>query len=241
VSKTTETKDGVKLIKFVFHEVQTKKNESPLADTREPIGTNIVEISIKETESSSLEYYIYPPSKESISNVIGKELWQFQVGGTGCFNACTAILISAGVSVPSNGIIQIYSENTDNSSLIINSDNAIKGIKEIDNSLENFKRPIIVGINHSLNYKLKLSDGPVDFPNNDKTTEHFVVIVGRGYDVMKQKIFYNFFDVYKNDIAICTSSNNRLYLLDDYSLKELDNFVWSATKKYTVTQVRTNK
>jgi len=59
LSKTFFTKNNVKFVKYVFHELQTQKNELPYNDTKEPTGNVRIEITIKESDSEYFETYLY--------------------------------------------------------------------------------------------------------------------------------------------------------------------------------------
>jgi hypothetical protein len=234
--------DNEKYVKYEFHQLETTQLPSPFVNSTAPGNKTVVQFVVKASEATAFESYIYPANKEPIDNVIGTELWQAQTSGTGCYATCVSILTSAGVTSPANSRIYVAEENYEHTALVLNSTNAQTGIMEIDNSLEKLKQPIIVGVNHTLNYKVELSNNTIDFPNSDKSTDHFVVIVGRGYDASKKKIYYRFFDVFTEDQDVCTNLENRLYLQDDFYLFEMDNYVRSSSaKKYTVTQVRLNK
>ncbi|QKG79904.1 DUF5675 family protein [Tenuifilum thalassicum] len=58
-SKTTYTKNNVNYVKYQFHELQTKKNPPPYADTKEPTGTMRIEIVVKKNERMEFEKYLY--------------------------------------------------------------------------------------------------------------------------------------------------------------------------------------
>ncbi len=91
-------------------------------------------------------------------------------------------------------------------------------------------RPIIVGVNHTLNKGY-----------NEGTTDHWIVIVGRGYDTTQQQYYYTYMDTGRYVASDgCNMTNNRLY----YDSK---NYVFqdakagtNNNKKYDVTQVRPN-
>lgn len=78
--------------------------------------------------------------------------------------------------------------------------------------------------------------------NNDLTTDHFVVIVGMGYDD-KGKLYYLFYDVGTNSInekqyKAGSNDYNRLYLQNDYSLRGRSQI--PSKHFYVVTQIRRN-
>ena len=69
------------------------------------------------------------------------------------------------------------------------------------------------------------------------TTDHYVVIVGRGCE--DDKIFYSFYEVGTSWAHKGQHSTNKLFLGDDFSLKGIP--AHNKGKNYTVTQVRKNK
>lgn len=92
--------------------------------------------------------------------------------------------------------------------------------------------PVIVGVDHS----------PGDTGNSDNTTDHFVVITGRGYDSSKGKYYYTYMETARssaNATSACDTTNNRFYY--DPSVPSLkDDSAYGHPKGYTVTQVRPN-
>lgn len=109
-----------------------------------------------------------------------------------------------------------------------------KAVDYIQSSLEN-RIPVLVGV-----------DDHPGSPNSDNTTDHFIVIVGMGYDENKG----NYFTAYDNatgDQKKGTSDKNRLYV--DYENKKIqcqepfpNNYATDPRlRPYTVTQVRESK
>ncbi|NBG65086.1 hypothetical protein [Acidiluteibacter ferrifornacis] len=77
-----------------------------------------------------------------------------------------------------------------------------------------------------------------DDKNLDKTTDHFITIVGRGSDDNGE--FFTFYENAVNDKDKGTDvSTNRLYIQSDGTLK--GNTSWGSNITFTVTQVRPNK
>jgi len=125
--------------------------------------------------------------------------------------------------------INPYNEKTGSNEAEFN-----KAVDYIKSSLEN-GIPVFVGV-----------DDREGFKNPDKTTDHFIVIVGMGYDEENG----NYFTAYDNATGIeeaGTSDQNRLYV--DYENKRIQskgkfpNFyaIHDATRPYTVTQVRQSR
>jgi len=87
--------------------------------------------------------------------------------------------------------------------------------------------PILVGVDHTLGKP----------GNADKSTDHFVVIVGQNCD--EKGMYYIFYELGTSKDKQGMSDKNRLYLdKSDYSLRV--NPVYSNDRKYTVTQVCKN-
>ena len=163
-------------------------------------------------------------SKSTIDLVIPITSWKTQAPGE-CFQACKSILIDNGIQnpAPKSMLIQMTQENENHTDLEVSA-TAVQGIMAIDRSLESGS-PIIVGVNHTLNYKI-----------NEGTTDHFVVIVGRGIE--DSQTYYRFFDVGTTRQNSGTSENNKLFLNTDGTLTGSTDY--SKTKQYTVSQVRPN-
>lgn len=85
---------------------------------------------------------------------------------------------------------------------------------------------VTVGVNHTIGKSL-----------NQGTTDHFVVIDGKGYDTEIGQVFYTFNEVNSKNENDGKSDKNRFYLNDDGSLSGTN---YKGTY-YTVSQVRMNK
>jgi hypothetical protein len=77
--------------------------------------------------------------------------------------------------------------------------------------------------------------------NSDKTTDHFIVIHGRGYDSAKGQYYYNFVETGRgyNAANDAISDSNRLYY--DSSEGTFTGKRWDGKKTYTLAQIRLNK
>lgn len=155
-------------------------------------------------------------------------------GITNCIELCKMILKKYGLTnfgSSSNafklmheidGELKHYGEDVKN--------NYKKAIECIDRHLEN-NRPIIVGVNHTINRGI-----------NEGTTDHFVVIYGRGYDETENCYFYNYYEVGKSSIdAGYDDIQNRFYYKDG----DMPLFYDSESKRgdksrFDVIQVRPN-
>lgn len=165
-----------------------------------------------------------------------KGCWPFQ---SCCYRAARKIIQSAGADTDRSLQIIVSSAQA-------NDCGDTKGIQDqftvmtnvIDISLTKHKLPIIVGVNHPY------SKGGWHFQcsgNSPKWTNHYIVIVGKGYDSSKQSNFYYFYEVGTGGINDGRSKNNRLYI--DKNSKMLIGNTTSVEYEnyYKVTEVRKNK
>jgi len=140
-----------------------------------------------------------------------------------CKKACDAILNSVGLKSTSarSPKFQVSEENSSHTKLDIDIKESKMAIEYLNSELE-IGHPILVGVDHTLGKP----------GNADKSTDHFVVIVGQNCD--EKGMYYIFYEV-----GTGMSDENRLYLdRSDYSLR--GNPSYSNNRKYTVTQVRKN-
>ena len=145
-----------------------------------------------------------------------------------CKNTCDDILIKNGLKATSRDrLFQTAIENEDHTKLIINVENFKKGVEYLNNELEK-GNPVQIGVDHDLNYKIN--------NNADHSTDHFIVIVGRG--CFNDKVFYTFYDVGTSYKEKGANDDNRLYL-DNVNNSLKGKTVYSG-KLYTVTQIRKN-
>ena len=150
-----------------------------------------------------------------------------QTTGTGCKTASDQMLANEGVN--SNGErINVVNSDANGVATTANG-NASKGIKAVDNALENGK-PIEVGVDSKPVQVNNLK------PNGDGMTDHFVVVSGKTETLNNGQVTsktYNFFDPrnsrYGTDVTnTLRISNNRL--VGTYNHERKYN--------YTVTTVR---
>jgi hypothetical protein len=173
---------------------------------------------------------------QQIQPVLSKMDWQTQMDTkwgdeaaqkSACYKTCKDILEKKGVKTTSlDSAIFTAKENASHTYLNI-TNQAQKGIDVIDKELL-AGHPIIVGVDKKLG----------NSPNSDKTTDHFVVIIGKGFDLQTGKTYYQFYDVGTKHNEKGTSDNNRLYLQQDFSLVGVSQY---NQKTYTVSQVRPNQ
>jgi hypothetical protein len=155
-------------------------------------------------------------------------------GITNCLDLCKKILSNYGLTsygssshvfklmYEQNGKLSYYGQNPQ--------DNYRQAINCIDRHLEN-NRPIIVGVNHTINRNI-----------NEGTTDHFVVIYGRGYDDKLKQYYYTYYEVGKGTIEKGYDDNlNRFYYVDSDKPLLYDSESRRGDKaRFDVIQVRPN-
>jgi predicted chitinase len=142
-----------------------------------------------------------------------------------CFDASKELIQNYGLPTTSGANVNpIIMTSQMNGANLVSKDFDL-GIIYLDSQLENNK-PVIVGLDDGRNKKY----------NTDKTTEHFLVIVGKGCD--EGKVFYRFFDVGTAHLSKGTNVNNKLYVDNDKKMIQGDHP--DGTKIYTIAQVRRN-
>lgn len=124
-----------------------------------------------------------------------------------CDCLCSAKKIMDGYNVPygsSDKVIQLLREVNGKMTYYGNpNENYKRAIDCIDRHL-NAGRPIIVGVNHDLDLGY----------NGDKTTDHFVIITGRGYDSNKGQYYYTYIETGRfpgHENEACDTQKNRFY------------------------------
>lgn len=96
--------------------------------------------------------------------------------------------------------------------------------------------PVVVGVHRNS------TDKPY---NTNGATRHFVVVVGMGYDEVKKKNYFRFYEVGTTAMAIGTNLKNRLYV--DSEQRIVSGYTTmlppgcSTHPFYTITEIRTNK
>jgi hypothetical protein len=121
--------------------------------------------------------------------------------------------------------------------LEIDSKIAKEGIQYIDEQLE-AGYPVLVGVDHTFDKKLYNPKTKEHRDvNKDKTTDHWIVIAGRG--CMDDKSYYYFYEVGTMYDNLGRSDNNKLYLGVDNVLRGAP--AHNTAKSYVVTQIRKNK
>ncbi len=139
----------------------------------------------------------------------------------------------------SNNVIQVSLENTEVDGSYTVTVPVVKntetGIVYLDQELEK-GNPILVGVRHTYK-KVKKTKGYKYEQNYDKSTDHFVIVVGRGYENGKR--YFLFYEVGTSCSDKGQHDKNRLFVNDDWSIAGIPQH--NLTRTYTLTQVRGNK
>lgn len=94
--------------------------------------------------------------------------------------------------------------------------------------------PVEVGVDHTFNKKLGKSGSTKDTKGyNEGTTDHFIVIIGKGFE--KGRRFYQFFDPGTKRKEKATSTENKLYEIKDGLWQGRHAYIQNRT--YTLTMV----
>ncbi|MCD9567197.1 hypothetical protein, partial [Tenacibaculum maritimum] len=156
----------------------------------------------------------------------------------GCWRTSQKLLMSAGLGKTSGyktGMIMTALEDDKHTELKLTAKTK-EGVEYIDSQLEK-GNPVLVGLDHTVNYR---HNGKIINANPDLgdlgTTDHYVVIVGRGCE--DNKTYYRFYEVGTSWLHYGQHASNKLFLGDDYSLK--GSPAHNKSRNYTVAQVRKN-
>ena len=155
-------------------------------------------------------------------------------GINNCLDLCKSILKIYGLNNygSSNNIFKLMYE--ENNTLKYYGDNPrenyYNAIKCIDNHLIN-GRPIIVGVNHQFNKGI-----------NEGTTDHFVVIYGKGYDNELNCYYYPYYEVGRSNVnnGYNEKLNRFLYIDSDEPLLYNPKSNHTSKVRYDVIQIRPN-
>ncbi len=140
--------------------------------------------------------------------------------------------------------IQIAAETPIKHDKISATDGFDKGIEYLDSELDK-GHAVVTGVNHTLDYaktKNTKGDGSVnDPPGTPATTDHYVVVYGRGYDEDKKQYYYLFYDPGTTHKEKGASKENKLYLdVTNKTLTGKSAIHDKDDKVYTASQFRPN-
>jgi len=128
-----------------------------------------------------------------------------------------------------------------NEEIIVLEEGARKGIDYLDQELEK-SNPILVGVRHTY---YKYIEGNTERRhkknelNKNKSTDHFITIVGRGCEDGKR--FFRFYEVGTSNSANGQHDENKLFIPNDLSLPITGIPQSNLNRTYTLTHVRGNK
>lgn len=177
-------------------------------------------------------------------NLINSNTWNnggWEENGYNCLKCCQKILDNYKVGYESSGcVFQLCLESKDHKRLEdFNNKGNVQNAKECIARHLKANRPIIVGVNHTLNNVKKKKDGST-YRYNEGNTDHFVVIIGSGHDENGDYFLYvetgKCFEKKSEALDIVS---NRLYF-DRTKQRWIDKTTIQKNKWYTVTQVRPN-
>lgn len=141
--------------------------------------------------------------------------------------------------IGSSNVIQIALEVIESETINPIESNFQKGIDYLDQELEK-GNPIIVGVRHTF-FKYKKGSTEKKHKKNeqnyDKSTDHFVIVVGRGYEDGKR--YFLFYEVGTIHSDKGQHDKNRLYVNSDNKITGIPQHNLGNT--YTITQIRGNK
>jgi hypothetical protein len=124
--------------------------------------------------------------------------------------------------------IQLYLENSNG--LLYKVGDAGNVFNVLNSHIDN-GRPIIAGVDHTSKQGI-----------NEGATDHFIVIIGRGYDTSIGQYYYNYVETARgpNNGVSANSDSNRLYY--DSSIGTfVDTNTYIVDREYTLTQIRPNQ
>ena len=253
LSKTAFTENNVKYVKYQFHELQTKQNPPPYADTKEPTGTVRIEIAVKEEESEDFEEYLYVQKTIIVEGIpylsqLDQEDTKNKTGCTTgcCWSACCWMINQTGTIINNNNRVYFADPiNVDNLAdgiiTIVSEQEFNETIRYIKNQLK-LGKPVLCGTWDNRSKRQYKELGPNAWNDkltgkNNSATTHFVVIMGYGYDKGQDKYYFRFYDPGRTDSSQGTSENNKFYI--DYNNLEIINLSYRG-KIYKVTEIRKN-
>lgn len=155
-------------------------------------------------------------------------------GITNCLELCKMILKKYGIKNfgsstnvfklmhEVNGELKHYGENI--------KENYKNATECIDRHLKN-GRPIIVGVNYIINRGI-----------NEGSTDHFVVIYGKGFDKKLNKYYYTYYEVGKTSATEVYNNEKNKFIFEDGKIPYLYDLESSLKNnaRFDITQIRPN-
>ena len=174
------------------------------------------------------EAFSDPPWK-TIKPVVSKEKFVGYQRGQQCYALAKKQLNAVGYTCGGyyeSTTHQAYTENNG-----VNRKETSNAVQYIHNALEQ-NIPVLAGVD----------DSPGNPGNHDKTTDHYIVIVGQGND--ENGNYFNFYDNATSNIEDGTSENNKLYYdskSGKITGKSQNNYARNCPRDYTLTHIRESK
>jgi len=236
-----ETLTG-KAVYYQFHEI--KQNPPP---AKEELTDNVLfEFAVLEKEGGDFEDYLYPSPIYELKNVpwISQHddyyktntCWEWQC----CNKACNKILSDSKTSTSSAQKVVIAESNSDDCSNLSSNANFEEGVKIIETSLKKHNLPIMIGVHHPSYDKKKKTYYDDCSGNTPNVTNHYIIIMGMGFDKAKGQKYFRFYEVGTDYSDKAKSSENKLYINEDSKLIIGNTKYKEKEGYYTITEVRKN-
>lgn len=161
-----------------------------------------------------------------------------------CNRASNEILRRSGTSSDRSMqvvIAQSYQQDCGNITMI-SKEKFDEGINILKTSLKEHKLPVLIGVHHPVKDEYGIYVKEVCSGNTPSASNHYIVVVGMGYDEQKRKNYFRFYEVGTGRNSHGTSIENKLYVNDDFKIiigktsYKKDNI----NHYYTIVEIRKN-
>ncbi|MBO6829764.1 hypothetical protein [Allomuricauda sp.] len=173
----------------------------------------------------------------------GTSCWKW----TCCNRASNEILRRSGTSTDrSKQVVIAKSSQQDCGNITMMSKEKFEeGINILKTSLKEHKLPVLIGVHHPKAIKNKDKDiigwKEECSGNTPSITNHYVVVVGMGYDEQREQNYFRFYEVGTSILGKGTSTNNKLYLDENLKiLKGTTEYKSTPEYYYITTEIRKN-
>ena len=130
----------------------------------------------------------------------------------------------------SDNVIQLYKETViAGDTVLVGGYNSDYGFNVLNDHLDE-NRPIMVGAHYRYGYK----------GNDDETTDHFVVIYGRGYDENKEQYYFNYIETGRSKGKAQEAYSNNLRFYYNPNEGTFKGYNIHGKKIYDLVQIRPN-
>ena len=174
------------------------------------------------------EAFSDPPWK-TIKPVIPKEKFVGHQHGQQCYALAKKQLNAVGYTC--GGYYESTTHQAYTEQKGVNRKETSNAVQYIHNALDN-GIPVLAGVD----------DSPGDPGNHDKTTDHYIVIVGQGND--ENGNYFSFYDNATSDKGDGTSENNKLYYDSESGKitgKSQNEYARDCPRDYTLTHIRESR